>query len=69
MNQIIIDEKRCKGCGMCVDSCPKHVYDHPFLGSKPVIARVEDCIACGICDLRCPDFAITVIINTNRERR
>ena len=61
MNQIILDKKRCKGCGMCADSCPKQVYDHPFLGAEPIIARLEDCVGCRLCELRCPDFAIIVI--------
>lgn len=25
MGKVIIDEERCKGCGLCVDVCPKHI--------------------------------------------
>lgn len=52
-----IDYVLCKGCGICVDMCPKHVFDRDALG-KPVIARNDDCIVCHICELHCPDFAI-----------
>lgn len=61
MNQVILEIKRCKGCGMCSDGCPKHVFDHAYLGAKPTVARIEDCIGCGLCQLHCPDFAITVV--------
>jgi 2-oxoglutarate ferredoxin oxidoreductase subunit delta len=29
-------------------------------GGKCRVARPEDCIKCMLCELRCPDFAITV---------
>ncbi len=61
MKQIVINTKWCKGCGICVDFCPKKVFDHAHLGAKPVPARVEDCIGCGQCELRCPDFAIGLV--------
>lgn len=60
MDQVTIIKNRCKGCGMCFDNCPKHVFDHPYLGAKAVVARAEDCIGCGVCQLKCPDFAIVV---------
>ena len=61
MNQVLLNSKRCKGCGMCFDNCPKHDFDHAYLGAQPVVARIEDCVGCGMCELKCPDFAITVI--------
>ncbi len=55
---IYIYKQWCKGCGICVAFCPKHVL---ALGpdGKVYIKNPDDCIACGMCDLRCPDFAIT----------
>jgi len=29
-------------------------------GGYPVVMRLEACTACGICEVHCPDFAITV---------
>lgn len=48
----------CKGCEICVAFCPKNVLE--MEGGKVKVARAEDCIKCMLCELRCPDFAITV---------
>jgi len=56
--EIQIFHKWCKGCGICIAFCPKGVLETRFDG-HPVIAHPERCIHCGLCDLRCPDFAIT----------
>jgi len=63
--KVTIIDKRCKGCRFCVEFCPRKVLEvskgfnekgyHP-----PEIARPDDCIACGFCELVCPDFAIFV---------
>jgi 2-oxoglutarate ferredoxin oxidoreductase subunit delta len=46
----------CKGCGICVEFCPKDVLE--LKGGKINIKDLESCIKCGQCELRCPDFAI-----------
>lgn len=51
--------KNCKGCGICVEFCPKKVLELDELG-KINVARENDCIMCGQCELRCPDYAIYV---------
>jgi 2-oxoglutarate ferredoxin oxidoreductase subunit delta len=48
----------CKGCEICVAYCPKNVLE--MEGGKVKVARLDDCIKCNLCELRCPDFAITV---------
>ncbi len=59
MKSIEINAKWCKKCGICVAFCPKHVFDRDEDG-QPVAARPEDCIGCRLCEMRCPDFAVTV---------
>jgi len=49
----------CKGCGICVEFCPTKVLELNDQG-KATVAREEDCIRCGFCELHCPDFAIVV---------
>jgi 2-oxoglutarate ferredoxin oxidoreductase subunit delta len=54
-----VNRSFCKGCGICVAFCPKEVLeldDH----EKAVVKRPEQCNACMLCELRCPDIAIEV---------
>ena len=55
-----INQKLCKGCGICIAFCPKKILllDER---SKIYAAEPEQCIQCGQCELRCPDFAIKVV--------
>jgi 2-oxoglutarate ferredoxin oxidoreductase subunit delta len=49
----------CKGCGICIEFCPKQVLEATPTGrAKPT--HPDCCIGCMQCVLRCPDFAITV---------
>lgn len=63
-----IIEERCKGCGYCVNYCPTKVlviskklnakgYHPPELKEEP---PKKVCIACHLCELFCPDFALFV---------
>jgi 2-oxoglutarate ferredoxin oxidoreductase subunit delta len=55
--EVKVNKAWCKGCNICVRFCPKNVLELDADG-KIEIARPEDCILCGQCELRCPDFAI-----------
>lgn len=60
-----IDSDRCKGCGLCVEVCPKNVLELSgkvnAKGYFPAYqARPDDCIQCTICCIMCPDVAITI---------
>ncbi len=63
--KIIVDEKYCKGCAICVNICPKKVFDIStqistgYNISSPT--RSQDCIVCRLCEISCPDFAIEVV--------
>jgi len=60
LKEHVINRKWCKGCGICVEFCPKNVLELDDT-EKAVAVRKEDCIACNLCELRCPDLAIEII--------
>ncbi len=69
---ITIIKDFCKGCGFCIEYCPKKVYDlsgemnkKGYRLSYP--ARIDECTECGLCDLYCPDFAI-LLEKTKKNR-
>jgi 2-oxoglutarate ferredoxin oxidoreductase subunit delta len=54
-----IHSNRCKGCGICVEFCPKKVLGINQL-EKVEVVNEQDCILCRQCEMRCPDYAIFV---------
>ncbi len=66
MPRIIVDDHFCKGCGLCVDSCPTHIIelDQARITAKgyhpATLIDEERCTGCMSCALMCPDVAITV---------
>jgi len=63
LKEHIINRDWCKGCSICVTFCPKTVLALDD-ADKAYAARIKDCIACKLCELRCPDLAIEVITET-----
>ncbi len=63
--ELHIIKERCKGCGFCVEYCPRDVLElstefntkgyHP-----PRVVKEDTCVACGLCEMLCPEFAIFV---------
>jgi 2-oxoglutarate ferredoxin oxidoreductase subunit delta len=57
----------CKACGICVAFCPTGVLATDE-GGYPYVKDIEKCINCGWCEIRCPDFAITVEKRTKDKK-
>jgi 2-oxoglutarate ferredoxin oxidoreductase subunit delta len=65
MPHIVINEARCKGCGLCTIACPKKLVT---LSETPnslgftvaVFTEPEKCTGCSLCAEMCPDVAILV---------
>ena len=66
MIKVIVNEDRCKGCGLCVRACPKKIValSRTRLNAKGYypaeITDTESCIGCASCARTCPDIAITI---------
>ena len=52
-------EALCKGCNLCVNSCPTQILSLDAK-SKIQVSDVAKCVFCGLCEMRCPDFAIWI---------
>ncbi len=68
----IIDDQ-CKGCGFCVEYCPKDVLELSSgfnkKGYHPPIAVLEDeCVHCQLCEIICPEFSIFVTLKNNSNK-
>ena len=71
---IYIIENRSKGCGFCIESCPRDVLEesdeinergvHP-----PRVVDKGKCVLCHFCSAVCPDFAIYAVDKTDKSRR
>jgi 2-oxoglutarate ferredoxin oxidoreductase subunit delta len=72
--EIHIIKDRCKGCGFCIQFCPKKVLEESeeinAIGVYPPRIVDEDkCIICSFCSAVCPDFAIFVLEKPCKEGR
>jgi NAD-dependent dihydropyrimidine dehydrogenase PreA subunit len=68
--EISIDE--CKGCGRCVEACPKGILRMTdrvnMMGVVYVEVAKDGCVGCGACFYTCPEpGAITVYEITGEE--
>jgi len=63
--EISVDTFLCKGCGICLELCPRKVFKwSKELSEKgvhyPIPVNADKCVKCKLCELLCPDFAIAV---------
>ncbi len=54
-----VDQEKCRGCGICVNSCPVDILRMNQKG-KAYIAYTDDCMTCYLCERVCPAGAIYV---------
>jgi 2-oxoglutarate ferredoxin oxidoreductase subunit delta len=59
---VIIYEDDCKSCDLCIDICPRDVLEYQRPHLKPKVANLDACTGCRLCELLCPDWAISVEI-------
>ena len=65
MPKIEVNRERCKGCTMCMITCPKQCIEMSTEFNKSgyypaKLAKENCCIGCKMCFMVCPDVAITV---------
>lgn len=63
VGEVHIITERCKGCGFCVEYCPKDVLEISVKYNKkgyhpPLVKNPDACVNCGLCEMLCPEFAI-----------
>lgn len=55
-----VADGQCRGCGACVEVCPKGVFElylsGPILKSR--VSRLKECVQCTACVKQCPEHAI-----------
>ncbi len=63
---IEVREDWCKGCNICIDRCPVNALEESDKLNRrgvrpPKLKEKNECNFCRLCELICPDLAITVI--------
>jgi len=64
--KIIVKEDVCKGCGLCVNACPRKIIAiaNEKINNKGYhpaeLLDEEKCTGCASCAVMCPDVAIIV---------
>lgn len=64
--KLVINSERCKGCGLCLEYCPKGALKvsekYNSLGIHPMeLGDESKCTGCSFCAISCPDAAIEII--------
>ncbi|HEX7320820.1 MAG TPA: 4Fe-4S dicluster domain-containing protein [bacterium] len=71
--QVHIINDRCKGCGFCVEFCPRHglemSVEFNVKGYHPPRIKTDDmCLECHLCEMLCPEFAIYITLEKNNDQ-
>lgn len=57
VHQILIDEEKCIGCGLCQKDCVGSNID---IADGKAVCKSNNCIMCGHCEAICPQAAIKI---------
>ncbi len=65
MKRVVIDQERCKGCGLCAQVCPRKILVLSNMvntsGYHPVQCTDEEiCMGCANCATVCPVTAFEI---------
>jgi 2-oxoglutarate ferredoxin oxidoreductase subunit delta len=72
---VVIDEDRCKGCGLCVPVCPADILvlasgRFNAKGYSPIeVNDMAACTGCSVCAIICPDIVFTVYRQKKRPKK
>ncbi len=67
-HKVIIDKEKCSGCKLCYKACFVDVIRWDEENKKPIVAYVEDCVHCCMCEALCPKGCIEIEIDFAGER-
>jgi NAD-dependent dihydropyrimidine dehydrogenase PreA subunit len=56
--KVVLDEKKCKGAGLCEQVCPKNCYVVDRDRDMAAIPGAGRCVQCGACIVQCPFDAL-----------
>jgi 2-oxoglutarate ferredoxin oxidoreductase subunit delta len=65
MARTVFREERCKGCGLCIEACPKKILvfaNHLNASGYNTVSNKDQaqCVGCAMCARTCPDVVIEV---------
>jgi len=56
--KILLDDKACRGCQLCVDVCPVEVFTFDKARNTASVTKEDNCIGCLSCYYICPPTCI-----------
>ena len=71
---IEVKEDWCKGCNICIDRCPVDALEESDKLNRrgirpPQLKKDNNCNYCRLCELICPDLAITITPDKEDDKK